>query len=158
MEIRRLEDADIEAVLELNQLSVEALSPLDSDSLAAYRELAAETLVCVVDGTVAALAIAYRPNVAYDSVHYRWHSERFEDFLYLDRIVVGADFRRRGIATALYDALEEVARQHGRMVCEVNSVPPNLESLAFHRGRGYLEVGYVTKPDGRQVVMLEKPL
>jgi predicted GNAT superfamily acetyltransferase len=158
VEIRRLEDADIEAVLELNERSVEALSPLDSDSLAAYREMAAEALVCVVDGTVAAFAIAYRPNAAYESVHYRWHSERFEDFLYLDRIAVSADFRRRGIATALYDTLEKVAAPHGRMVCEVNSIPPNLESLAFHRGRGYVEVGHLTKPDGRQVVLLEKPL
>jgi predicted GNAT superfamily acetyltransferase len=158
VEIRPLEDADVEAVLELNERSVEALSPLDSDSLTAHREMAAEALVCEVDGTVAAFALAYRPKAGYESVHYRWHSERFEDFLYLDRIVVSADFRRRGIATALYDALERVAAEHGRMVCEVNSVPPNLESLAFHRGRGYVEIGHLTKPDGNQVVLLEKTL
>lgn len=158
MEIRTLEDADVEAVLELNERSVEALSPLDAPGLTTHRGTAAEALVCVVDGTVAAFALAYAPKAAYESVHYRWHSERYEDFLYLDRIVVGADFRRRGIATALYDALEKVAAPHGRMVCEVNSDPPNLESLAFHRGRGYLEVGHLTKPDGREVVLLEKPL
>lgn len=158
MEIRPLADADAEAVLDLNEKSVEALSPLDYERLAAYRKLAAKALVCEVDGEVAAFAIAYRPNADYDSIHYRWHSERFDDFFYLDRIVVGSDFRRRGIATALYDALEAAATPHGRMVCEVNSEPPNLESLAFHRGRGYVELGEVAKPDGHRVVMLEKPL
>jgi predicted GNAT superfamily acetyltransferase len=158
VEIRSLEDADVEAVLEINRLSIEALSPLDAESLVAHRKMAAETVVCDIDGEVAAFAIAYGPNTAYESVHYRWHSERFEDFLYLDRIVVAESFRRRGIATALYDSLEQVAVEHGRMVCEIYSIPPNVESLAFHRGRGYVEIGHLMKPDGRQVVLLEKPL
>jgi predicted GNAT superfamily acetyltransferase len=158
VDIRPLADDDVDEVLELNELSVEALSPLDLAGLATHREMVAEALVCEIDGRVAAFALAYRPGAGYDSANYRWHSERFDDFLYLDRIVVGADFRRRGIATALYDALEEVAAPHGRMVCEVNSDPPNPESLAFHRRRGYVELGHLTKADGHQVVMLEKPL
>jgi uncharacterized protein len=158
VEIRPLADADLDAVLELNGRSVEDLSPLDPDGLRAHREQAAEALVCEVDGAVAAFALAYIPGATYDSIHYRWHAGRFDDFLYLDRIVVGSDYRRRGIATALYDALEKIAEPHGRMVCEVNSDPPNLASLAFHRGRGYVELGHVTKPDGHQVVMLEKRL
>ena len=158
MEIRPLADADVDAVLDLNESSVEAVSPLDSSTLATYRTMAAESLVAEVDGEVAAFAIAYRPGSRYESENYRWHAERFDDFFYLDRIVVGSDYRRRGIATALYDAMEERARAHGRMVCEVNSDPPNVESLAFHRRRGYVDIGELAKPDGHWVVMLEKPL
>ncbi len=48
----------------------------------------------------------------------------------------GSRSRRRipqaGIATALYDEMEQRATPHGRMVCEINSDPPNVESLAFH--------------------------
>ena len=44
------------------------------------------------------------------------------------------------------------------MVCEVNSEPPNVESLAFHEARGYREVGHLRQADGHEVVMLEKPL
>jgi predicted GNAT superfamily acetyltransferase len=158
MEIRSLADADIEAVLELNEGSVEAMSPLDDAGLASRRATAAEALVCEVDGQVAAFALAFGPGSSYDSVNYRWHAERFENFLYLDRIVVGPQFRRRGIATALYDAMEKVAAAHGRMVCEVFSQPPNTVSLAFHHGRGYADIGHLEQYDGRQVVMLEKPL
>jgi uncharacterized protein len=158
VEIRPLADGDVDAVLDLNEKSVEALSPLDSSKLSTYRTMAAESLVVEVDGTVAAFAIAYRPDSAYESENYRWHSKRFDDFFYLDRIVVGSDYRRRGIASALYDAMEERAAAHGRMVCEVNSDPPNVESLAFHRRRGYVEVGELAKPGGNRVVMLEKRL
>lgn len=44
------------------------------------------------------------------------------------------------------------------MVCEVNSSPPNVESLAFHKSRGYREIGHLTQEDGHQTVLLEKPL
>jgi uncharacterized protein len=158
MEIRALSDDDVDAVLELNAGSVDATSPLDSAALAAYRTMVAEALVCEVDSAVAAFALAYAPGSAYQSMNYRWHAERFADFLYLDRIVVGADFRRRGIGSALYDRLEQVAAQHGRMVCEVYSDPPNEVSLAFHHGRGYVDIGHLDQPNGYQVVMLEKPL
>ena len=158
MEIRTLSAGDIEAVLDLNAGSVAATSPLDDATLTSYLAMADSALVCVVDDLVAAFAIAYAPGSAYPSVNYRWHASRFDDFLYLDRIVVGAGFRRRGIATAMYDALESVATGHGRMVCEVNCEPPNIESLAFHRNRGYLEIGELTQADGHRVVMLEKSL
>ncbi len=158
MEIRPLADGDTEAVLDLNEQSVEALSPLDAPALAHYRSLAAAALVCEVDAEVAAFALAYAPGTAYTSINYLWHGLCFDDFFYLDRISVHRAFRRRGIATALYDALEQQAAAHRRMVCEVNSEPPNPESLAFHKGRGYLEIGHLIQLNGHVTVMLEKPL
>lgn len=158
MRIRPLSDTDIATVLALNEASVEALSPLTADGLGKLRELVAQALVCDVDGQVAAFALAFGPGAAYDSLNYRWHAKRCDDFLYLDRIVVNVEFRRRGVATALYDAMESAAESHGRMVCEVNSDPPNPESLGFHRGRGYHEVGHLTQLDGHQTVMMEKLL
>lgn len=158
MQIRPLVDADEPSVLRLNAESVWALSPLDADSLAAHRAAADRLLVVDVDGEVAAFAIAYAPGAPYNSPNYRWHSERFNDFVYLDRIVVDPAFRRRGIAGSLYDVIEAVAVEHGRMVCEVNSDPPNDVSLAFHAARGYRVVGEQTLADGHRVAMLEKPL
>lgn len=158
MEIGPIADADSERVLELNEHSVWALSPMDAAALALARERALLTLVCRYDGVVAAFAIAYAPGSSYESINYAWHAERWDDFVYLDRIAVDPCFRRRGIANALYDTAEGAARMHGRMVCEVNSEPPNVESLAFHRARGYREVGHLAQLDGHETVMLEKPL
>jgi uncharacterized protein len=91
-------------------------------------------------------------------VNYLWFCGRFDLFLYLDRIMVDKRARRRGIATLVYDAMEDHARQYGRMVCEVNSDPPNEPSLAFHYRRGYQERGRQRMGDGHEVVLLEKRL
>jgi hypothetical protein len=158
VEIRAIQDADMPAVLAINDESVWATSPMDTEGLRLARERSAYALVAEIESAVAGFAIAYAPGSSYGSINYRWHAERFGDFLYLDRVVVSSAFRRRGIASALYDEMESHAKEHGRMVCEVNSEPPNVESLAFHRARGYRELGHLTQDDGHQTVMMEKSL
>ncbi len=157
MGIRACSDDDIDAVLALNEESVSALSPLDREDLAAHR-VHGTVLVSEVDAEVAGFAVAYGPGAPYRSVNYAWFSARYADFFYLDRIAVSKAYRRRGIATALYDAMEARAARHGRMGCEVNSQPVNVESLEFHRRRGYIELGHLIQPDGHETVMLEKVL
>jgi len=156
--IRDMRDDDSAFVLALNRELEWARAPMDADRLGLLRR-EGERLVVVDDehGPVA-FAITLRPGGGYDSVNYRWFCEHYDDFLYLDRILVSDRARRRGIATLVYDVMEDHARPFGRLVCEVNSDPPNLPSLAFHSGRGYLERGHQRMPDGHEVVLLEKPL
>jgi uncharacterized protein len=150
--------ADLEQVLELNEESVKALSPLDLTGVEKHQQLAAVSVVWDTDGQVLAFAFAFAPGSTYESINYRWHGERFADFLYLDRIAVSSRARRSGIASKIYDYIEALATEHGRMVCEVNSDPPNEESLAFHGKRGYRPIGRLRQIDGHESVMLEKPL
>jgi hypothetical protein len=57
----------------------------------------------------------------------------------VDRIVVAPSSRGRGYARHLYHDVFEYAAQavHDRIVCEVNSSPPNPASAAL----GFVEVG-----------------
>lgn len=159
MEIRAMTDADTADVLRLNADSVWALSPLDEAGLATARTRASLPFVGTVDGRVAAFAIVYAPGSGYESVNYGWFAERFEDFLYLDRIVVDQDHRRQGIASGMYDYAEAAAAANGRLVCEVYSTPPNEASLAFHRNRGYVQIGTLAQGDDEhECAMFEKPL
>lgn len=151
-------EADLPRVLELNEASVQALSPLDRDGLERHCRIATTAVVYEKDGDVVGFAFAFAPGTPYESINYRWHSDRFTDFLYLDRIAVSADHRRHGIGSALYDSIEAIAAPHSRMLCEVNSDPPNDESLAFHDHRGYSAIGRLRQADGHETVMLEKPL
>jgi predicted GNAT superfamily acetyltransferase len=150
--------ADLERVLELNEESVNALSPLDLGGVQRHQQLADVSVVWDIGGDAVGFAFAFAPGSTYESVNYRWHGERFADFLYLDRIAVSSRARRTGIGSKIYDYIEALAAEHGRMVCEVNSDPPNEESLAFHERRGYRPVGTLRQPDGHETVMLEKPL
>ena len=153
--LRPITPADHAAVLAINARHVAMLSPLDEARLAWLLGLAAHGSVIEVedpdglDQQVAGFVLAFAPGTPYDSENYRWFSQRYDDFLYLDRIAIDPAFRRRGLATAAYDELEALAGP--RMVLEVND--DNATSLAFHLGRGYADVGRE-----RHVVLMAKDL
>jgi predicted GNAT superfamily acetyltransferase len=156
---RALERSDHERVLELNQASVQELSPLDQPRLSYILALAHRSLVAVsADGDVLAFALAIAPGTDYDSLNYTTLGEMFESFLYLDRIAVADSARRKGLGAALYDAMEAAAAPFGRMVCDVNIEPRNDASLAFHDARGYREVGELAHGDVKTVALMSKEL
>lgn len=139
--LRPITAVDVPDVLALNERNVVKLSPLDEDRLERLREDAERVDVVEVDGAFAGFVVTFAAGAAYDSENFRWFGAHYDDFAYLDRIVLHEDFRRRGLGTFVYDAVEEVARRHGRLTLEVNLIPRNDPSLAFHAGRGFVEVG-----------------
>jgi predicted GNAT superfamily acetyltransferase len=157
MEPRAITDADLPAVLSLNQDSVRELSPLDLQRLRYILALAHRSLLLERNGEVLAFAIAIAPGTDYNSRNYARLGERFSRFLYLDRIAVAATARRQGLGAQLYDLLEQLAQPFGRMVCDVNVEPPNEPSLAFHAARGYEPVERLQHAE-KTVVLLSKEL
>jgi uncharacterized protein len=112
--------------------------------------------VVEVDGAFGGVVITFPAGSAYDSDNYRWFSDRNagRPFTYLDRFVLHASQRRRGIGSRVYDEVES-AVVSGLLCLEVNLVPRNDASLAFHRRRGYVEVGQLGDDDHR-VSLMEK--
>jgi predicted GNAT superfamily acetyltransferase len=156
-DLRPLRDTDVADVLSLNHANVSALSPLDESRLRALRELADRVDILDVDGAFAGFVMTFASGASYDSVNYRWFGDRHDRFYYLDRIVLAEGFRRRGLGGFVYDEVERVAAPYGRLCLEVNLVPPNEGSLAFHASRGYVEVGR-TGDDDHVLSMMEKQL
>ncbi len=154
--LRPLADSDIPDVVALNQANLDAVSRMDEDRLVQLRAWSDRFDVVEEDGELAGFVVTFAPGAPYDSENYRWFTERHvADFYYLDRVVFADRFRRRGLGGFAYDALEKVAAGYGRMTLEVNLVPRNDASLAFHARRGYDEVGRLG--DERYLVaMLEK--
>jgi predicted GNAT superfamily acetyltransferase len=130
-------------VLELNALHEAETSPLDDKRLQAMAESAfmAEA-VAHADG-VAAFLIAFDETADYESPNFLWFRSRFPRFVYVDRVVVAAAARERGLARALYHELfrRAEAAGHDCAACEVNLEPPNPASDAFHARLGFAEVG-----------------
>jgi uncharacterized protein len=137
MRLREVTQEDHAALLALNADSELELSALDEARLRYILALAHRSLLIEHDGQTLAFAIAVAPGTDYDSKNYKRLGELFERFLYLDRIAVAADVRRQGLGAMLYDAMEHDARAFGRMALDVNVVPANEPSLAFHAARGY---------------------
>jgi predicted GNAT superfamily acetyltransferase len=143
-QLRPVTDADMPEVLALNERNVEALAPMDEDRLQLLQKWSDRFDVLEHDGGFAGFVITFAPGSPYDSENYRWFTERHSSgFYYLDRIVLDESVRRQGLGGFVYDELERVAARHGRLCLEVNLVPRNDASLAFHDRRGYQEVGRI---------------
>jgi predicted GNAT superfamily acetyltransferase len=135
--------SDFSAVLTLNEASVRFLSPLDLAKLTRLSKEPVFFRVAVSAATVAGFLLAFLPEAIYDSPNFLWFKARYDNFAYIDRIVVSDAFRGRRLATSLYAELEKYARGRGipRLVCEINVDPPNPVSLRFHEKEGFIEVG-----------------
>jgi predicted GNAT superfamily acetyltransferase len=102
--------------------------------------------------------IAFDQTALYDNVNFHWFQARYENFIYVDRIVIDPAFRGQGAARALYADLFEFARSQRRslIVCEVNADPPNPASDMFHKRLGFKPVGDNLIPSGKRVQYLAK--
>ncbi len=112
-------------------------------------------------GRAEAFLLAFDQRADYRSRNFIWFRERFEAFVYVDRVAVAAEARGRGHARRLYaDLLRHAAAAgHTRIACEVNIHPPNPASDALHASLGFSEVGRGVLQDGaRRVSYLLRPV
>lgn len=158
--IRPARPADRAAMLALNHAADPRVFQLTRAALDDLVERATVVWVAATDQRVLGYLIALASGAEYDGEEFAWFRERGEGFVYVDQVVVAADDRGRGIGTALYRDLEAWARRESTtaITCEVHLAPPNPESYAFHRRRGFTELDRLDTTDGRRVALLHKPL
>ena len=146
--IREMTHSDFETIVHLNQNALEGVGPLDNESLSLLVKMSDQALVAEDSGDIAGFVITLPPGAEYDSSRYRWFEDKLvDDYVYLDRIVVSDEHRRKGVASKLYEEIEGDAPV-ALEVYETNDV-----SLAFHESRGFEEVGALTH-DGKTNLML----
>ena len=159
--IRAYTPSDRHGVLAINEANVPEVGPMDDAKLDLLIDEAESFLVVEVDGVVVGMMILLGPGGAYASPNYRWFVERYDQFVYVDRIALAESARGQGWGPALYATFEEVARERGvvTLTAEVNTVPINERSLRFHEVAGFDEVArcQVYGGDG-EVAMLVKTL
>lgn len=162
MDLRAVESTDLDAILRLNNAAVPAVNTLERADLDWFTSIAHTFIVAADDSeTVAAFLIGLGPEAGYDSLNYAWFSERFDDFIYVDRVVVGDTAKGQGIGSRLYDefAMRGRAQACPRMLAEVNIRPRNDTSLGFHERHGFSSIGEQDTEGGeKRVTLLERPL
>lgn len=144
------EIAPASPLLALNNAHAEELSLLSAERMGA---LAGEAFMAARIGEAEALLMAFDQDADYDSPNFIWFRDRYEQFVYVDRVVVDPAQRGRGLARRLYEALfaRAAGAGHTLVVCEVNAEPPNPASDAFHAALGFAEVGQATLAGGKTV-------
>jgi uncharacterized protein len=140
-----------DALLALNNAHAQALSWLDRDRLL---QLVGQAFLALWIGNVDAFLLAFDQDADYDSPNFLWFRAHYPRFIYVDRVVSAVAARGRGHAGSLYYHVFETESRagHRRVVCEVNSNPPNPGSEAFHAALGFAEVGTATVLGGSKTV------
>ncbi|MEI2387786.1 GNAT family N-acetyltransferase [Breoghania sp. JC706] len=150
-------DIDEEApLLHLNNAHATELSYLTAPEM---RKLVTECCVAARIGAGRAFVLAVGENAQYESPNFRWFQDRFDRFVYIDRVCVDPSERGKGFARRLYAHVFTHARELGapRVVCEVNAEPPNPASDAFHAALGFEEIGTALLEErGKRVRYFEK--
>ena len=142
--IRSADYGDLARLVELNNAAVPAVNHLTVDKMEWFLEVAHRFLVAEAsdDGTVVALLVGLDgPGCSYDSSYYAFFCNRYEQFLYVDRVVVDPAAWGRGLGQAFYRAFASSADGHTHLCAEVNTMPRNDRSLAFHARYGFEAVG-----------------
>lgn len=155
--LRNASADDFGAIVELNAREVQQTSPMDLARLHELAQMSSYHTVAVIDGRVAAFLLALREGVPYLNDNYAWFAARFPQFIYVDRIVVGAEFAGLKIGSRLYENLFGYARSQGikAITCEYNVQPPNPASRRFHDKFGFKELGQQWVAQGTKLVSLQ---
>ena len=141
--VRESRAEDLDALHLINEASVPGVGALTRDRLDKLVADSAATFVAVgAGGKPAGFVLVMLEGLGYESLNYRWLSERYDRFAYVDRIAVAEAARGRRIGEARYAAvIEAFAGNRPVLPAEVNLEPPNPGSLRFHKRLGYREVG-----------------
>ena len=109
------------------------------------------------EDVIKAFVLCMREGQDYKSPNYEYISDRFNKFLYVDRIAVQEQFRRKGIAEKIYSTVIDKGRENNLdILCEVNTRPSNEPSMAFHKKMGFEEIG-TNDFEKNSVVYLRRP-
>ena len=159
---RNIEIADLPRVLEINNANTPGVSELTMAELQTdFRNSLHALAIDNEHGEVCAFCITFAPDASDAGINHQWFNERYESFVYLDRIAIDSNHQNRGLGELLYQTVEQRmldSAEHSLLCCEVNLEPPNPGSLRFHQRIGFTEVGQRGDGKAYRVVLLSRTL
>lgn len=158
--MREIRDEDVDGVLKLNNASIPAVNELTKTELENILKMSQKSWIVERDGVVAAALLTLESGESYQSDNYTWLDNQFDNYCYVDRIMVDVQAKRNGLGKQLYDMLETYAKaiRAEVLLCEVNIEPPNPQSLSFHNDLGWEPFHDREHGPGKKVRYFKKPI
>ena len=142
LSIDKLVESDITLMLEINEQGLPGTGKVNQQEMRKLLELSELSLGVFANKKLLGFVICLLPKTEYGSLNYAWFNERYDEFIYVDRIAVATDARNQGIGSMLYEKVFEYAKSNNIPVtAEVSLRPPNRGSDRFHLRHGYDVVG-----------------
>lgn len=158
--LRDVRASDLAAVMGLNNTAGPSILSMDAPQLEHFHRHADFFRVAEVDGHLAGFLIALRDCTEHASSNFQWFRKHCEEFVYIDRVIVGDLHRGHGLGRLFYSDVQSYAEVRSpNLACEVFLEPRDDVAVLFHGVFGFHELGQQVMPEsGRHVSLLMKPL
>ena len=155
MQCRQLTTDDVVAAWEINEQVLPGTGRVSHEEMADLFTLSELAIGVFEEDTLRGYVLCLLPKTRYGSLNYAWFNQRYDSFLYVDRIAVDQKHRNRGIGSLLYQrVIEHAAKQSSPVTAEVSLKPPNPGSIRFHLRHGFTEIGTFEQGEKAVTMML----
>ena len=151
--VRNLVDSEAERIWAINEEGLPGTGKVSQQEIKALLEFSSLSIGAYLEDRLVGFVICLPPNTDYGSLNYAWFNQRYDKFLYVDRIAVSIEFQNQKIGSILYEHVKKQAEEMDIPVtAEVNIHPPNPGSMRFHDRHGFEQVG-VLEHDEKSVAL-----
>jgi predicted GNAT superfamily acetyltransferase len=127
---------------EINEQGLPGTGKVSPDEISHLMNISEICLGAFENDSLIGFVLCLLPKRNYKSLNYSWFNERYEDFIYVDRIAIAKEHRNKGIGTQLYQSVIEFSNEKQiPIAAEVSLDPPNLGSDRFHVRHSFSSVG-----------------
>lgn len=158
--IEKVSKKDLLEIIRINECAIPAVNSVTESEFNWFYENALYFKKVLNLDEIVGFLLVLPKNLNYKSINYQWFSTHYQNFAYIDRIVVIKNYKKKGIGKALYSDLEKSLDQSIQLIaCEFNLKPANEESKNFHQKLNYKSVGkQFTENNRKQVSLMIKRL
>ena len=151
--IKKATESDLDFVLSLNQNSLSAVSCSNLEQMKYFLDISSYFKILRIENNPVGFLIGLMPGKDYKSENYIWVNRKYQSFIYIDRVIIDAKNRNKGLGSILYDDLvNSFQSKVENVICEVNVKPYNSQSLYFHEKYGFKEIGQKDTENGTKRV------
>lgn len=142
METRPLSQNDVHSMWSINEQGLPGTGQVSEQEVSDLLKLSTLSIGAFREEELLGFVICLSPGTDYKSLNYAWFNNKYDAFIYVDRIAVSLDQRDEGIGSKLYEEVIAYSQENAIPVAaEVNLNPPNPGSMRFHYRFGFEEVG-----------------
>ena len=147
--IKKATESDLDFVLSLNQSSLSAVSNSNLEQMKYFLDISSYFKILRIENNPVGFLIGLMPGKDYKSENYIWVNRKYKSFIYIDRVIIEAKNRNKGLGVFFYnDLVKSFQGKVESIICEVNVKPYNSQSLYFHGKYGFKEIGQKDTENG----------
>jgi len=155
MEIRQLDDEHCDKIWQINEEGLPGTGKVSKNEILALLDYSSFSVGAFNGDELLGFVICLPPGTEYTSLNYAWFNQRYEKFLYVDRIAVASESQNKGVGSSLYQRVKSLAGESKIPVAaEVNLSPPNHGSIRFHKRHGFIKIDEFTSGDKTVAMMI----